>query len=782
MSPHRPPDSRQSFYQKHKQNQGQHGAFPSRKEIVFPSDSVEAVQPLLNKRRRLTAKDIGQTDPWRLMMALKSGLLAESTWALDTLSVLLFDDNTIAYFSLHHMPGLIEVLLEHFRRSLIEIFEIFSDLEITTEKCYKKEMLPGEEEEDQSGATIPEPADSSRLSDPFNFTLKTRHGKAVKIDNTCATQTIIDDKQWDIFEGFRSSSESWKVGIGDMTKHVMTHFESTETLDVLRKKFYGKRRACLKRQTCVSTKCEETKESHGDFSGTPDCSKEKHCENEVHSGNTASTLNSDISETEPVKEEHCSPVKQECSSDKSMDDTLCNTTIRENGNCDNCEESSIQVKEEPRSPGSTKDSKEDPAEDSEKKEEMSATVKEGSEGESSKDSGVESAPMDIDENREDAKSLASNPSATASDSVPTVNRGPSTKDIDSKIVDSIKRKLEELEGETEAYTRDQPHLYLTSDSREELARRCVCISTIFRNLSFVPGNDAELSKHQGLVIILGRLSLLHHRHPKCRPRPHRFRHDADDVILEEPIEEELEDEWWWDALEELRENCLVTLANIAGHLDMHNYAEEVCFPVLNGLLHWAVCPSAYAHDPMPSMSAGSVLTPQRLALEALCKLCVMQHNVDLLLATPPFGRLLQLLASLVKLLANKKEQVLREFSIVLLSSFVKGNDSIARAVALQHPAVALLVDFIEAAEQHAMQIANQHSREMLRDNPEMMGTSLDMLKRTASALASIAEVPENRSMFLHHQQRLLQLVMSSVLDNSITSHLADVLYYCSQDS
>lgn len=34
------------------------------------------------------------------MMSLKSGLLAESTWALDTINILLYDDATVGSFSL----------------------------------------------------------------------------------------------------------------------------------------------------------------------------------------------------------------------------------------------------------------------------------------------------------------------------------------------------------------------------------------------------------------------------------------------------------------------------------------------------------------------------------------------------------------------------------------------------------------------------------------------------------------------------------------------------------
>jgi len=70
------------------------------------------------------------------MMALKSGLAGESTWALDILSILLRDDSAVLWFGLQQMPGLVDVLLEHFRRCLIEIFPSdFDELEITLESA-----------------------------------------------------------------------------------------------------------------------------------------------------------------------------------------------------------------------------------------------------------------------------------------------------------------------------------------------------------------------------------------------------------------------------------------------------------------------------------------------------------------------------------------------------------------------------------------------------------------------------------------------------------------------
>ena len=39
-------------------------------------------------------------------MSLKSGLLAESTWALDTITVLLHDDSSVASFELRQVQML----------------------------------------------------------------------------------------------------------------------------------------------------------------------------------------------------------------------------------------------------------------------------------------------------------------------------------------------------------------------------------------------------------------------------------------------------------------------------------------------------------------------------------------------------------------------------------------------------------------------------------------------------------------------------------------------------
>ena len=84
---------------------------------------------------------------------------------------------------------------------------------------------------------------------------------------------------------------------------------------------------------------------------------------------------------------------------------------------------------------------------------------------------------------------------------------------------------------------------------------------------------------------------------------------------------------------------MVALANIAGHTDLTNQPESLVRPILSGLLEWAVSPSAAAQvcfttlkekpylmpasqDPFTTVGPGSPISPQRLAIESLCKLCV----------------------------------------------------------------------------------------------------------------------------------------------------------------
>ena len=733
------------------------------------------------------------------MMALKSGLLAESTWALDTLSILLFDDSTVAWFGLQHMPGLIEVLMDHYRHCLVKIFNSdFEDLEISSER--KKELevshpitslvevneedeeydandedvAEEEEEEDAGGAQKDESTekegeekeiknkvqrmkkcswkvnyklpDPKKLKDPDNYTLKTTHGKSVKYEDCSPNEWMLRVKYWDIFQGFESSTFDWQLGRGDSTGHIQTHLEKKDTLEFLKRCF-------LRNKT-----------------------KKVECSLGSQSANTPNNSTAVIPKEEPENSVGGSPKPASLPHDQCMDDNkskMVSSNVDSPKSCtsdsaNNTNPDTTVVKPEP------KDSSDEPMTDS-AKDEVVVT--------GNKDTKDDANITEDENTSKDDTSPGNNVKQESQDVAGEESSGSDPTPIQTgRQLETMKRKWVEVSLEGEAYQHDELPFILMPEALEEVAKRCFCVSNIIRSLSFIPGNDTELARHSGLMMVLSHLLLLHHTHLKRNPEQQRFDREVDldcgDMF------EDAAKEWWWDTLDALRENTLVTLANISGQVSLISYPEEICLPILDGLLHWAVCPSAYAQDPLPTMSPHSVLSPQRLALEALCKLCITDSNVDLLLATPPFSRVVQLLGNLIKLIADRNDQVMREFAIVLLSSLVQGDQSAARVVALHNPSISLLIDFIESAEHQAMQIANTHAHGIsrLQENPEMMGTSLDMLRRTALILRALSEVPENRCLFRHHQHRILQLVMSQILDHRVAAILSDVLYNCAEES
>ena len=733
-------------------------------------------------------------------MALKSGLLAESTWALDTLTVLLFDDSTVAYFGLTHLPGLVEVLLDHFRRNLIEMFNLFEETEIgygnqdlkselntfaaamaklndklkeekdappELTKEVKSENKENEDESNKMEENVEEKVadkkeeekmevedededDEKMSSDEFlnvkkNYTMISRQGKEVKFDENADKNDAVEEKYWDLYSGFDAENQWWDLGRGDITEHIKTHFEDTKEHKNYRKRFFRKPMKLKDETELKSEKVEEdnkeTDSKEESVKSEQDNSSDLSNVDNGHSTNGDSLDNETSHEENNVKD---SEVKAESDKDTKEIDKIANFDKDKDHTCNGM---ITNIKTEPR----------------EYELETSESL----------DSGSDKVKEEKDDNL-----FSDEPRIKLAVKYELLNEDELVQTCKNSF--GINTEGERCSTEDEAYQRNEPPLCLVSEARDEIGKRCICISNIFRSLSCIPGNDTELSKHAGLVYILGKLLLLHHKHlPRSRIRRKFDRDDVDEDMVD--ITQGVE-EWWWDFLNILRENTLVIFANICAQLQLDVFPDEIISPVLEGLLHWVVCPSSCATDPLPTVAPTSVLSPLRLVLEAMSKLFIHQRNVDMLLATPPYERIVQLFSVLTKLLANRSEQVTLEFAVVLLSELVQGGSSAARGIALQYPSISLLIDFIETAEQKAVQVVNMHSIQMLRDSPEMMGTSLDMLRRAAMVLLHLAKVPANRKMFVHQQSRLLSLVMSQFLDQHVAQILSDVLFQCSQFS
>lgn len=726
--------------------QGQQG-MSQKRDIIFPSDTVEATQPMLYRRKRMTRHDVGPVDPWRIFMSLRSGLLAESTWALDVLNVLLFDDSAIAYFGLIHLPGLLNLLLEHFQKSLADMFEtktmtnvaairdasdeecnknggdnnklssnLISNSDTGDTRCNKNDIhMPANREDESSsvdlGAVTDLPNPNEHLvvlKSTFNYTTQSRKGVPVKLQESSSDIFVMDNhRNWDKI----SSPECFlKATVGDDPFNVGQEPNAIEyIMNSFKAEYANIPFARLLKTTRNSDGTERVRkpaEPRPNAVKRMRLSSEEEREVEEMTRklyNTPKPAAVNALKKEPNTDADCRQVDMEL-------EKLTNGPTPENG---------VAEKEEK----------------SEKEEEAMKAAEPGF-------------------------------------SVHSTLRDPAL---------CLKRKRVE-DYEDECYTRDEASLYLITDSQDSLARRVICLSTILRNLTFVPGNELEFARSTTFLSILGKLLLINHEHPIRTKKQRNYDREEDADFSDSCSSLQGENEWWWDFLIQIRENMLVAVANISGYLDLSIYDEPVSRPVLDGLLHWAVCPSAHGQDPFTTLSNSSLLSPQRLALEALCKLCVTDANVDLVIATPPFSRLEKLCAVLTKHLCKNEDQVLREFSVNLLHYLASSDSAMARTVAKQSPCVSYLVAFIEQAEQTALGVANQHGINFLRENPDSMGTSLDMLRRAAGTLLHLSKHPDNRPLFMQQEQRLLGLVMSHILDQQVALIISRVLFQTSRGS
>lgn len=167
-----------------------------------------------------------------------------------------------------------------------------------------------------------------------------------------------------------------------------------------------------------------------------------------------------------------------------------------------------------------------------------------------------------------------------------------------------------------------------------------------------------------------------------------------------------EPDWWWNCLNWLRDDAFVVLCNVSSNVDLIQFEEEASRSLSNALLHWTVCPSAYAHDPLPV--ACCIISPFRYSLEIMCKLSVQEHNVDLLLATAPWERIESAISTLSNMLGPNEETPLREFAIVLLSAFAMASEVAAVHMA-QQSIIQQLVIFLEMADGSMHQVTGANS-------------------------------------------------------------------------
>ncbi|KAL0961648.1 hypothetical protein UPYG_G00353450, partial [Umbra pygmaea] len=710
-----------------------------RRDMPFPAGSVEATHPVLKTRRSLTTKEIGTPEAWRVMMSLKSGLLAESTWALDTINILLYDDNSISTFNLNMLPGLLELVVEYFRRCLIEIFGILREYEVSdsvqrtlldpdvlSRDCaYMEDEEPEleymklegddnkeeEEDDDDVDEKVEMVQHSKQLDGESTKTQEKqedKHGSSFK-QNTQKQEGTEDEEKIILSLEQPSSSDSAAAQGPDSQNERPKQASKFDKLPL---------KVVRKKDPFAANRVSQREKVQTFDSGLLHWS--------AGGGDSTKHIQTHFERREGF---------MELRGGMPVFPSMQRKTLEAAGNKVNPtpkEEKEMDPESQGRSafPSDKAPTKTD------------AICKEGK---------PEHASAEVEER-------------SSTDWLQQQN------DLKSGLPARVPHRV----VEDEPHSKDEGPLVMLASWQDALARRCVCISNIVRSLSFVPGNDQEMSKHPGLMLLLGRLVLLHHRHTERKQAPLTYE-------KEEETDEGLgqRDEWWWDCLSLLRENCLVTLANISGQLDLSIYPESICLPLLDGLLHWAVCPSAEAQDPFPTLGPHTALSPQRLVLETLSKLSIQDNNVDLVLATPPVSRLEKLYRTLVRLVGERKVVVCREMSVVLLANLAQGDGIAARAIAVQKGSVGNLLGFLEDSLA-ATQLQQSQSSLLQLQGMHFEPTSNDMMRRAARALHALAKVEENHSEFTLYESRLLDLSVSPLM-NSVVSHvICDVLFLIGQ--
>lgn len=673
-------------------------------------------------------------------MSLKSGLLAESTWALDTINILLYDDNSITTFNLCQLPGFLELVVEYFRRCLIEIFGILKEYEV---------------------------------GDPGQRTL---------IDPNAAEDS---DDEIPMPEGEDMDTDEEEEE-DEEVEETKTNPDTSSLVRVKEEEESSQRDKSSEDEEEEKERVSSAKEANTSTSGSSQ-DPNLHSEKPRQASKFDKLPIKVVRKKNPFLVNHLSKLGQR----QSFDSGLIHWSIGGGDTTEHIQthfESRMELLKQRKRPAAT---------ESRKKVQVPGTATENHD--KSKSNGEDKARVQQLQSSEPHKSPAEKtppplpigaPVTATIDDVLSARPGSVTEEVvrggaeeqkeNGKYLFSINPDLQSRRNikilEDEPHSKDETPLSTLSDWQDSLARRCICVSNIVRSLSFIPGNDLEMSKHPGLLLLLGRLVLLHHRHPERKQAPVTYEKEEEE---DEGVSCE-RDEWWWDCLEVLRENCLVTLANISGQLDLSIYPESICLPLLDGLLHWAVCPSAEALDPFPTLGPHGSLSPQRLVLETLSKLSIQDNNVDLILATPPFSRLEKLYGSLVRLVGERKVAVCREMAVVLLANLAQGDSLAARAIAVQKGSVGNLLGFLEDSLAATQYQQSQSSLLQMQSGPHFEPTSVDMMRRAARALHALAKVEENHSEFTLYESRLLDISVSPLMNSLVSQVICDVLFLIGQ--
>jgi len=684
-------------------------------------------------------------------MSLKSGLLAESTWAIDALNILLYDDSTIAYFHLKHFPGLLNILIEHFLKCLKLIFNEneFSDL-FMNDYLLNQQDDNNDDEIDQinndnvvyENEAIDE-INKKKHNNHNHLNGYSNHNDHNEESSSSSSSSLSSSK----IKQLNNSIDNYKIlkiNFNDKItrKRFLHYYKSVK---------YNDSKCCLESfdyNNKLLAKYQQKSESNENNQSSNVASNKKH---ELNNYILTSFNSNDDLET--------------------LNKLFYGTKFYE------------QTQELKNNSSSNEEIKH-------------------------KNKKIKTTNYNHQEYNNNSKFIKLHQEFSVSN-------------------------CNGIEPQNAKFYEDQPlqsdeeQLFkLNNQKNNELISRCTSISTIFRNLSFVPGNDVELCKNNVFLKILARLLVFKHKHKivinnknsengihdeeeKEQDTDEEYLEDDDDdhhfdeefKCIKELIKKNLfyqsskktskkdnqnDFEWWSECVQLLRENTLVTIANISASLNLNNLDEDVIELYSHGLFHWSICKSQDAQDSMSTTSDTSLLSAQRLAIESLSKMTINEINIDLVLTT--MSRMQPYVDSLINVLCGewlirRDDEINREFSIVLATSLAKCDQFACRSIAKYSSfLISFIEDFEEIARVNRLVYSNLQFQQLQNDsniNEENLGTTVDMLRRCSNCLLYLSAYNENIPFIIKHENRLLFLITSPFVDFKVCQTLTEVLYSCS---
>jgi len=684
-------------------------------------------------------------------MSLKSGLLAESTWAIDALNILLYDDSTIAYFHLKHFPGLLNILIEHFLKCLKLIFNEneFSDL-FMNDYLLNQQDDNNDDEIDQinndnvvyENEAIDE-INKKKHNNHNHLNGYSNHNDHNEESSSSSSSSLSSSK----IKQLNNSIDNYKIlkiNFNDKItrKRFLHYYKSVK---------YNDSKCCLESfdyNNKLLAKYQQKSESNENNQSSNVASNKKH---ELNNYILTSFNSNDDLET--------------------LNKLFYGTKFYE------------QTQELKNNSSSNEEIKH-------------------------KNKKIKTTDYNHQEYNNNSKFIKLHQEFSVSN-------------------------CNGIEPQNAKFYEDQPlqsdeeQLFkLNNQKNNELISRCTSISTIFRNLSFVPGNDVELCKNNVFLKILARLLVFKHKHKivinnknsengihdeeeKEQDTDEEYLEDDDDdhhfdeefKCIKELIKKNLfyqsskktskkdnqnDFEWWSECVQLLRENTLVTIANISASLNLNNLDEDVIELYSHGLFHWSICKSQDAQDSMSTTSDTSLLSAQRLAIESLSKMTINEINIDLVLTT--MSRMQPYVDSLINVLCGewlirRDDEINREFSIVLATSLAKCDQFACRSIAKYSSfLISFIEDFEEIARVNRLVYSNLQFQQLQNDsniNEENLGTTVDMLRRCSNCLLYLSAYNENIPFIIKHENRLLFLITSPFVDFKVCQTLTEVLYSCS---